>query len=278
MNGDPPRNPDGEPLAPPDEAVAAVAAALVRARSAHFITGAGISADSGLPTYRGIGGLYQDSDPDEGMPIELVLSGETMARRPALTWKYLAQIERACRGARHNRAHQIIHMIEERLQRSLILTQNVDGFHRAAGSEDVIEIHGNLHDLRCTACSWRRTVPDYAELAVPPRCPRCDAIVRPEVVLFGEPLPVEPFTHLEDELTLGFDIVFTIGTTSVFPYIARPVLIARSEGIPTVEINPGESEVSDIVDIRLRAGARDSLEAIWRVYESLAPPRTDPGH
>jgi NAD-dependent protein deacetylase/lipoamidase len=258
--------------------VAEVAALLARARSALFVTGAGISADSGLPTYRGIGGLYEESATPEGMPIEDVLSGETLASQPALTWKYLQQIERACRGARPNRGHQVIRLIEERLQRSLVLTQNVDGFHRDAGSEDVIEIHGNLHALRCPACDWRDRVDDYATLAMPPRCPRCAEVIRPDVVLFGEALPVEEFGRLEEELTAGFDIVFSIGTTSVFPYIALPVLLARREGIPTVEINPGESEVSGLVDYRIRSRARDALQALWTAYQPLAPKITDVGH
>ena len=262
------------------EVVETVAGVLARARSALFITGAGLSADSGLPTYRGIGGLYEERDPSDGVPVEVALSGSMFARRPELTWKHLQEIELACRGARPNRAHEIIALISERLERSLVLTQNVDGFHRDAGSKNVIEIHGDIRDLRCPRCGWHETVTDFSALSFPPRCPTpaCHAVIRPNVVLFGEALPVEPFQRLEEELARGFDVVLSIGTTSVFPYIARPVLIARSEGIPTVEINPGDSEVSDVVDYRLRAGARDAFKALWMVYKDLVPRRTRRGH
>jgi NAD-dependent deacetylase len=253
-------------------AVSQATTILSRARSVLFVTGAGMSADSGLPTYRGVGGLYDSGTTEEGLPIEVLLSGQLFARRPDWTWKYLSQIERACRGAGPNRGHEVLALLERRLDRCVVLTQNVDGFHRRAGSTEVIEIHGNLHDLACTACAFRSRVDDYSGLALPPLCPRCNGIVRPEVVLFGEMLPHGAIARLERELSHGFDAVFTIGTTSVFPYISAPVMLAKEQGIPTVEINPGESEVSDLVDVRIRAGARDALDAIWKALGSAAAP------
>ena len=249
-------------------AVSRAAELLAKAKSVLFVTGAGMSADSGLPTYRGVGGLYDSGTTEEGLPIEVLLSGQLFARRPDWTWKYLSQIERACRGAGPNRGHEVLALLQRRVPRCVVLTQNVDGFHRRAGSTEVIEIHGNLHDLACTACAYRSRVEDYAGLRLPPACPRCGGIVRPEVVLFGEMLPAAAALRLERELAVGFDAVFTIGTTSVFPYIAAPVSLAKGQGVPTVEINPGESEVSDLVDLRIGAGARDALHAIW---EALGP-------
>lgn len=244
-------------------AIERAARLVAGARRVLFITGAGISADSGLPTYRGIGGLYERDATEEGVPIEVALSGHMLALRPELCWKYLHQIEGACRGARHNRAHEIVAAIEAE-RGGCVLTQNVDGFHRSAGSSNVIDIHGDVHELLCTRCSWRDTVDDYAALEVPPRCPACGGLVRPDVVLFGEMLPARKLAALQRERELGFELVFTIGTTSVFPYIAEPVLDARRAGVPTVEINPGVTEVSHAVDVKIAAGARDALEAIWR--------------
>lgn len=243
-----------------------IAGHLSTARSALFITGAGISADSGLPTYRGIGGLYDDADTDDGMPIEVALSGPMLQHQPEIAWKHIAQIESACRGARHNRAHEIIALFEQRLARAWVLTQNVDGFHRDAGSHKVIEIHGSVRNLMCTRCAWRAVVADYAAMAIPPYCEQCKALVRPDVVLFGETLPMDAHLTLVSELRRGFDIVFSIGTSSVFPYIAQPVIRARQAGLPTVEINPGHTEVSDMVDYRIQARARDAFEAIWSAY------------
>ncbi|HEX7581437.1 MAG TPA: Sir2 family NAD-dependent protein deacetylase, partial [Thermoanaerobaculia bacterium] len=165
----------------------------------------------------------------------------------------------------------ILALLEGRIPRCVVLTQNVDGFHLRAGSREVIEIHGNLHELVCTACPWRERVADYGALTIPPACPRCGAVVRPDVVLFGEMLPHEAVDRLERELETGFDAVFTIGTTSVFPYIAAPVSLARARGVPTVEINPSASEVSELVDIRIRAGARDALSAVWDELGRIAP-------
>ncbi|HVV84945.1 MAG TPA: NAD-dependent deacylase [Kofleriaceae bacterium] len=244
-----------------------VAGLLAQARSALFITGAGLSADSGLPTYRGIGGLYDGHPTVEGYPIETVLSGQMMAKRPDVTWRYLLEIEAAARDARPNRGHEVIAKIEERLGRVVVFTQNVDGFHRAAGSKNVIAIHGDLYDLRCISCGWRQRVPNFAGLTAPPGCPSCGALVRPDVVLFGEPLPEAAFDRLEAEVARGFDIVFSIGTSSQFPYIARPVLLARSEGVPTIEINPDTTELSDVVDVRLQSGAKHALRAIWNVFK-----------
>ena len=241
---------------------------LGSSRSLLFITGAGISADSGLPTYRGIGGLYNVNTTEEGMPIEEALSGETMRSRPELTWKYLAQIGRAAFAARFNRAHEVIAEMEARFERVWTLTQNVDGFHRQAGSKNVIDIHGDMHDLYCTACSFRQRVDEFDEASLPPRCPECGTILRPDVVLFGELLPPEKVQRLYHEVGRGFDLIFTIGTTSVFPYIAEPVWIAARSGKPTVEINPGPSEVSDLVDVKLAMGAAQALDAIWRQYQA----------
>lgn len=241
-----------------------VAATLRRAQRVLFITGAGISAESGLPTYRGIGGLYEERDTEEDIPIEEALSGRMLARRPEVCWKYIAQIEAACRGARPNPAHAIIAALQDQLERVVVLTQNVDGLHVAAGSRDVIAIHGDVHELYCTRCSDARVVRDYAGLPIPPRCEPCGGLIRPRVVLFGEMLPERELQRLVAELTLGFDLVFSVGTTSVFPYIAEPVVRARRQGVPTVEVNPGESMVSAIVSHRLRVGA---AEALTRVVE-----------
>ena len=243
---------------------------FAHARSVLFITGAGISADSGLPTYRGIGGLYETAITEEGFAIEEALSGDMLRERPEVCWKYIHQIERACRGATWNRAHEVLAMMEGRYERTWVLTQNVDGFHRRAGSKNVIEIHGNVHRLTCTGCQFRDHVEDYAGLSIPPRCPDCGSIVRPEVVLFGEMLPGAALAVLERELARGFDLVVSIGTTSVFPYIAAPVMLARRAGRDTVEINPGTTGVSHVVAHRIRNRAAVALDAIWRRLETAS--------
>ncbi|MGH9318413.1 MAG: SIR2 family NAD-dependent protein deacylase [Vicinamibacteria bacterium] len=251
-----------------EEKLQAAANYLKDARSVLFITGAGISADSGLPTYRGIGGLYDEADTPEGIPIEEALSGAMMRRNPALTWRYIHQIEASARGASFNRGHAVLAAAEERFERVWVLTQNVDGLHRKAGSKNVLDIHGDVHDLFCTRCDHRETVEDYSNLAPLPLCPSCGATVRPDVVLFGELLPLNKVETMERELRSGFDVVFSIGTTSVFPYIARPVIEARLRRKATIEINPGETLLSDEVDVKLPMRAAEALPALWTRLDS----------
>lgn len=239
-----------------------IAELLANASRVLFITGAGISADSGLPTYRGIGGLYEDDLTEEGMPIEEALSGAMLRRRPEITWKYLAQIEKNCRDAGPNAAHRAIAQLERQLPYVMVLTQNVDGLHRAAGSRNVVEIHGDVHRLRCQSCATREQVESLAGRQLPPVCPACGGLMRPEVVLFGEMLPEEALERYLNALEEGFDLVFSIGTTSVFPYIAQPVIEAIQVGIPTVEINPGETRLSDHVAYQLPLGAAVALAAL----------------
>lgn len=246
----------------PQEAVETVARALEKARRVLVITGAGISAESGLPTYRGVGGLYDDGGTQDGVPIEDALSGPMLARKPELTWKYLGQIEAACRGAKHNAAHEILARWERRFESFCVLTQNVDGFHQSAGARNVIAIHGDLHDLLCLGCGSVRRVESYEGLPLPPFCPRCGGAERPKVVLFGELLPVPELLRLRQVLEGGLDVVLSIGTTSVFPYIAEPVFAVRRAGGLAVEINPGETEVSHAVHVRLRTGAKAALERL----------------
>ena len=237
---------------------------LARARRVLAITGAGISADSGLPTYRGIGGLYESDLTEDGFPIEEALSGDMMRSRPEITWKYIHQIESSCRDRRHNAAHEALAQMQARYERFTVLTQNIDGFHRAAGSRDLIEIHGCVHELYCVACGSGRDVPNYAGLRIPPRCSDCTGLIRPRVVLFGEILPEDALERLYAVMVQGVDLVLSIGTTSVFPYIAAPVLQAARAGLPTVEINPGTTEVSHLVRYRIRERAAVVLPELAR--------------
>ena len=246
----------------PDEVeIARVAEAVRLARRVVFFTGAGISAESGLPTYRGIGGLYNDITIDEGLPIEEVLSGAMFAHSPEITWKYIAEIERACRGAGANDAHRSIAALEA-VADVCVITQNVDGFHTAAGSSNVIELHGNLGKLACTECNDRTAVDDYSGLQIPPRCGLCNGVLRPMVVLFGEMLPEAAIRQYDDELSRGFDVLFSVGTTAGFPYIFEPIAEASRHGMTTIEINPDRTPLSSLVSHRFDTGARITLEAI----------------
>lgn len=247
------------------------AKALEEATSTLFITGAGISADSGLPTYRGVGGIYEGAGTEDGVPIEVALSGPMFDSRPELTWKYISEIERACQGATPNAAHEVIARYQRSRSRAWVLTQNVDGFHGRAGSQALIEIHGTLSRIRCTDCPWCKHVQSFADLGLDlgtagqpkaPRCPDCGAVVRPDVVLFEEMLPQAAVGMLEEQLALGFDVVVSVGTSSAFPYIVQPVLDAKAQGKFTIEINPARTELSGLVDLYIPARALPTFVAL----------------
>lgn len=236
--------------------------ALASAKRVLFITGAGISAESGLPTYRGIGGLYTDMDTPDDLPIEVVLSGAYFREQPAVSWKYIRQVEEACRGATFNAGHQAIADFEQYVETVIVLTQNVDGFHRDAGSTDVIDLHGDIRDLICTECDWTERVGDFSGLDALPLCPSCGAVIRPDVVLFGELLPEDKVVRMLSEQERGFDAVVSVGTSSLFPYIAAPVVEAADAGVPTIEINPENTTISHLVDVKIAHGAGETLPAI----------------
>jgi NAD-dependent deacetylase len=249
-----------------------VVQSLGRARRVLLITGAGMSADSGLPTYRGRDGLYcaQQTTP-HGLPIEQALSGPMFRARPEITWHYLMELERSTRDAVPNRGHRVIAEMDEYFDAVWVLTQNVDSLHQSAGSRNVLDVHGNLHNLTCTRCGQRTRVPDYANLTIPPSCAACQGLVRPEVVLFGEELPQEKLLRLWHEVRAGFDVIFSIGTSSLFEYIVEPVHVGQANGALTVEINPEPTPVSALVDVKITLGAAAVLDQIWERYLAWWP-------
>lgn len=243
-------------------AIERIARHLARSRRVLFITGAGISADSGLPTYRGVGGLYNDEETEDGLPIETALSGSMFSVRPEITWKYLARIAHHCRDALPNPAHRAIASLEAKVPDTFVFTQNIDGLHRKAGSTKLIEIHGNLQTLVCARCDFHEPVDDLGHHELPPRCPKCGGTLRPDVVLFGEALPEAAMARFIGALERGVDMVFTIGTSAVFPYIAEPVVWAARVGIPTVEINPAQTRLTPHVAYHLPLGAAAAMTEI----------------
>lgn len=240
----------------------AVARHLKESRRVLFVTGAGVSADSGLPTYRGVGGLYEGGATEGGLPIETLLSQGTFRRDPTLVWQYLADREKEWRLARPNACHRFIAWLEHRAESVFVLTQNIDGLHGRAGSSKVVDIHGNLNDLVCTGCRKTRTVATYRGLTLPPRCLHCGALERPEVVLFGEALPEAKLKHFLDSLFAGFDMVISVGTSGTFPYIRAPMIRAKVYGWPSVDINPVSNKMTPYARYHLPLGAAEACELL----------------
>lgn len=226
---------------------------LRNVRSVGVITGAGVSAESGIPTYRGTGGIYDD--PEEGDRTVEALTGSTLRADPDRTWRVVAQLARASAGAQPNPGHHAIAHIERIVERFVLLTQNVDGLHQMAGSRNVIEVHGNVFSTRCMSCEntgmLDREVLPALESA--PRCDACGGIMRPDAVLFEEMLPLEKVRRMDEEFRLTVpDLVIAAGTSAWFPYISQPILAARENDKLTVEVNLEPTVLSGIVDYSLR--------------------------
>ena len=268
-----------------EQKLAEVAALRRKSKRVLFITGAGISADSGLPTYRGIGGLYNQDHTEDGYAIEECLSGSMFRTRPEITWKYMLRLGIAIAEHQPNDAHRIIAKWEkefaERGGKVVVFTQNIDCYHSAAGSKNVYEIHGSLGTLHCTECAWSESFNlddgileqlKALQQSFPPKCPQCNAVIRPRVVLFEEALPLKVIEEFQYEFDdgRGFDLVFSIGTSGMFPYITGPVRIAAAKGVPTVEINPTESDLSHHVAVHLPMKAAEALREIDKRTEPQA--------
>jgi NAD-dependent deacetylase len=252
-------------MTPAYELPAALIERLRATRSVGAITGAGVSAESGIRTYRGKGGLYDD--PAEGDATVEALSGRTLATDPDRTWLAVSLLARQAVGARPNPAHLAIAAIERTVERFVLLTQNVDELHQLAGSRNVIDIHGSIHHAICSACSSRHrlSTETLTALRQAPRCPRCGGMLRPDAVLFGELLPAERVRRIRQEFYETVpDLVLAAGTSALFPYISEPVALARRAGRLTVEVNPEPTCLSEGVDFSLRCTAARAMPSIAR--------------
>jgi NAD-dependent deacetylase len=221
------------------------------------LTGSGVSAESGVPTFREAQtGLWARFDPQE------LATPEAFERDPKLVWDWYGWRRKLVAEASPNQGHAAISEMEHLFSDFTLITQNVDGLHARAGSREVIELHGNI--LR-TKCSVEGTiVEDYEEKETPPSCPSCGAPLRPDVVWFGEMLPYEAL-DAASEAARGADVFFSIGTSSlVFPAAALPFEAVENQAT-LVEINPGETPLTPHADYALRGPAGEILPRLVAV-------------
>jgi NAD-dependent deacetylase len=213
-----------------DAALTRAAGLLRRAGSVAVLTGAGVSAESGLATFRGGGGLW------EGHRVEDVATPWAFVRDPVLVWRFYNGRRAALRSARPNPGHLTLARLEDRWgsQRLTLATQNVDGLHQAAGSRNVLEVHGSLCRVRCSGCG---KADDRGSEALPdlPRCD-CGALLRPDVVWFGEPLPLDVW-HTAERAAAACDCFLVVGTSAIVYPAAGLVQTARSAGAAVIEVN-----------------------------------------
>lgn len=202
---------------------------LAAARRVAVLTGAGISAESGIPTFRdALTGLWANYDPQE------LATPEGFARNPKLVWEWYAERRARIAGVAPNPGHVALAELERRYAQFTLVTQNIDSLHQRAGSREVVELHGNIARVKCSA--EETLVREFAENESPPRC-HCGAYLRPDVVWFGEMLPADALARAE-EAAEHCEVFLSVGTSAqVYPAAELP-LRALSAGATVVEINP----------------------------------------
>ncbi len=246
------------PSSNPDDTLTRVAELLRRAHHVVVLTGAGISAESGVPTFRDAQtGLWARYSPEE------LATPQAFARRPHLVWAWYQWRRTLIRQATPNPGHLALVEIERRVPHFTLITQNVDGLHRQAGSRHVVELHGNI--MR-TICSREGTVVErwsQPEGEEPPACPRCGAYLRPDVVWFGETLPPDAL-QAAIEATATADLFFSVGTSAVVqPAASLPVEAVR-HGATLVEVNLEPTPVTPFAHYVLTGPAGTVLPALVR--------------
>jgi NAD-dependent deacetylase len=224
------------------------------------ITGAGVSAESGIPTFRGKDGYWRNLD-----PLKLA-TPEAFARDPELVWQWYRERRQRIRNAQPNAAHEAIANLEQRADEFLLVTQNVDDLHERAGlrKAEMVQIHGDIFVTRCSRCDSRRRDYEHEQEQEPedlvPRCPQCDALMRPGVVWFGEPLPSGETERVENYLRRdSCGVVIVAGTTATFGYIVDWALRASHHGGELIEVNPEETPLSQFATRLVREPASIAL-------------------
>lgn len=223
---------------------------LSQARRVAVLTGAGISAESGIPTFRdALTGLWANYDPQE------LATPEGFARNPKMVWEWYASRRARMAGVRPNPGHDALARLERRFDTFTLVTQNIDSLHQRAGSREVVELHGNITRVKCSL--EQRVVSGFAESESPPRC-SCGAYLRPDVVWFGEMLPADALARAEDAAE-HCDVFLSIGTSAqVYPAAELP-LRALSAGATVVEINPERTALTRHIQFALQGPAGEVL-------------------
>jgi NAD-dependent deacetylase len=226
------------------------------------LVGAGISVESGIPPFRGPGGIWTKLGEPVANGYQRFMNDPTAWWQERLSDRdELAEFMKALDGAKPNPAHHAMAQMEQAGFLHHIITQNIDNLHQEAGSQAITEIHGNRLKLRCIECDLRYPLKGFPLDEVPPRCPSCNGIVKTDTVMFGEPIPMDALQSCRYQ-TQVCDCMLLIGTSAVVYPAAEFPLIAARAGASLIEINPMETPLSDICRVVLRAPAGEALPAL----------------
>jgi NAD-dependent deacetylase len=236
-------------------------AADILGRSQHVVAlvGAGLSAESGIPTYRGTGGLWTKF----GEPT--IDGWDLFSVDPAEWWKQAldstaatSEFSRAIDAAEPNAGHLAMAELERMGRLRHIITQNIDDLHRRAGSQGITEIHGNRFLARCMNCCHRQRLDAVSLERLPPLCLECGGVLKNDTVMFGEPIPEDALRSCYLHASLA-DAFMVVGTSAVVYPAAQFPIMAKRRGAPLIEVNPEETAMSDVADVVIRAPAGESL-------------------
>jgi NAD-dependent deacetylase len=246
-----------------DDLIKKAATDLAEAKMAAALTGAGISVESGIPPFRGKGGLWEKYDPMEVAHIDSFLQD------PTKVWNLLFKdMKELLDKATPSDSHKGLAKLEEFGILKTIITQNVDGLHQMAGNTDVIEFHGNMAWQKCMDCHKRYETQSIDLKQIPPRC-SCDGILRPEAVLFGELIPQEALWRSR-QVAQDCDVMLVIGTSAVVQPAALMPVVAKDSGAKVIEINPERTPLTDdISDYLISGTAGDVMNRIIADLEQL---------
>lgn len=237
------------------------AAWVAKAQTIAVLSGAGISKESGIPTFRdALTGYWENYEPEKLATRDGFLSD------PPLVWRWYAERRRKLEEVQPNPGHYALAELE-RLKSVTIITQNIDGLHRLAGSSSVIELHGNLKDYKCVDCEKPATIALDDLGTEPPLCDYCSGLIRPDVVWFGEYLP-EDALRAANAISHACDLMLVVGTSGlVYPAAGLPQ-VAKEFGATLIEVNPDETAISDHMDISLRGASGVVLPQLLAILTS----------
>jgi NAD-dependent deacetylase len=229
---------------------------LKAAKNIVFVTGAGISQESGIPTFRGKDGLWRKYD---AMKLATI---DAFYEDPKLVWEWYQERRQNMLAAKPNPGHEAIAKLEQHKQVH-VLTQNIDGLHQRAGSTSVYELHGSIVTIKCTSCSYRDKISSsFAQL--PPLC-KCGNILRPDVVWFGEPLPKDTWQAAIEQAS-SCDIMVVVGTSLVVSPANLLPIYAKQNGATMIEVNPEETSMSGKMDLSVRSSAAKALPQLVSLF------------
>ena len=231
-------------------------AMIQEAKNIVAFTGAGISAESGIPTYRGSDGVWNKYDPEKYANVN------EFTKNPSYYWSFFKEIRYpVLKSAAPNAAHKLLAHMEEHGRLRAVITQNIDGLHQEAGSRSVLELHGNTRSFACVGCGQSYTLDEVfalLEAELPPPCRTCRGLIKPAVVMFGEALPHDILREAETQ-SRNCDLFLAIGSSLVVQPAASMPVIAKRSGAKLVIINKDETRLDAMADLVIHGAASQIL-------------------